>query len=278
MNSLRPRLRSWRHIFLKLPLIRQSRRFQIVSKYLLPSASKAFVWSFKNTEESNFYYKISSQNRNYLASTIALVTRTSFNDVINYFAELENDDELRTHISQGLVKYEKGVAIDVNYGRRVGWYAFIRITKPAFVVETGVDHGVGSCIITSALLRNSLDGFEGRYLGTEINPLAGKLLSGTYAKMGEIKYADSLLTLKELNTQISLFINDSDHSAEYERAEYEAIASKLAPSAIILGDNSHVSGELFDFSVMKGRHFLYVPEQPENHWYPGAGIGISFKG
>ena len=58
------------------------------------------------------------------------------------------------------------------------------MTKPALVVEMGVDHGVGSCIISAALLRNIEEGFEGRYSGTEINPFAGMLLSDKYATVG----------------------------------------------------------------------------------------------
>jgi len=73
-----------------------------------------------------------------------------------------------------------------------------------------------------------------------------------------------------------LFINDSDHSADYEYHEYLTIAANLTPNAIILGDNSHISDSLRRFSEERKRNFLVFREKPKDHWYPGAGIGISF--
>jgi hypothetical protein len=73
-----------------------------------------------------------------------------------------------------------------------------------------------------------------------------------------------------------LFINDSDHSAKYEAREYQTISTKLSERSIVLGDNSHATNELANFSVQIGRRFVYFAEKPLNHWYPGAGIGILF--
>ena len=75
---------------------------------------------------------------------------------------------------------------------------------------------------------------------------------------------------------IDLFINDSDHSASYEYREYQSIKNKLSPKALILGDNSHVTDELLKFSIENDRNFVLFREEPKDHWYPGAGIGISF--
>jgi hypothetical protein len=52
--------------------------------------------------------------------------------------------------------------------------------------------------------------------------------------------------LGRLSEPIHLFINDSDHSEDYEAREYVAVADKLSPGAIVLGDNSHVSAALSD--------------------------------
>jgi predicted O-methyltransferase YrrM len=148
--------------------------------------------------------------------------------------------------------------------------------KPKVVVETGVDKGLGSVVLCAALLRNRNDGEPGRYYGTDLNPAAGYLLSGKYAETGEILYGDSIESLRALGDPIDLFINDSDHSAEYEAAEYETIKDNLSPSAVILGDNSHVTDKLFQFSRHNGRQFIFWEEEPINHWYPGGGIGFSF--
>ena len=62
----------------------------------------------------------------------------------------------------------------------------------------------------------------------------------------------------------------------YEADEYKTIISKLSKNSVILGDNSHSTDELLKFSIEHGRNFVLFRERPKNHWYPGAGIGISF--
>jgi hypothetical protein len=144
-------------------------------------------------------------------------------------------------------------------------------------VETGVDKGLGSVMICAALLRNDKEGYPGTYIGTDINPEAGWLLRPPYSAVGRLAYGDSIETLKRLEKPIDLFINDSDHSAEYEYREYQTIADGLSPAAVILGDNSHATDSLCRFSLEKGRQFLFFREEPQAHWYPGGGIGISFR-
>ena len=115
----------------------------------------------------------------------------------------------------------------------------------------------------------------GRRFGTDINRSAGQLFSGPYKKVGKILYGDSLQTLSEFKKQIDLFINDSDHSSEYEHREYLQIQKNLGPRSIILGDNAHVSDSLIRFSRENSRKFYFFKEEPSDHWYPGAGIGVS---
>jgi len=234
-------------------------------------------WIWKDTESSNFYYQLTSLNQDHLAQLIVSVTGERYETVLAYFNELEHDDSLRKHLKDQLSHTNYGRDIEIEFGRRLGWYAFVRILKPKVIVETGVDHGVGACVLTSALLRNVAEGHSGRYYGTEIRPEAGKLLSGKYASVGEILYNDSILSLKSLREEIDLFINDSDHSSEYEYQEYLTVFEKLSPTAVLLGDNSHVTDSLSRFSREHQRKFIFFSEKPANHWYPGAGIGISYS-
>ena len=85
-----------------------------------------------------------------------------------------------------------------------------------------------------------------------------------------------LAVTDRLDSNIDLFINDSDHSAEYEEREYACVASKLSPQAVLLGDNAHVTDKLYQFAAATGRRFLFFSEKPANHWYPGAGIGAAW--
>ncbi len=248
--------------------------------YFRPRLGRLVRKTFSVGEITNFTYDLTGTNLNYLAHMLSLVTGRSHREIAGFIAEARADKALKAHVAAAM--HARGAVFDTNldcmFGRRLGWYALVRALRPRVVIETGVERGHGAVMLCAALLRNAQDGHPGRYFGTDIAPGAGWLLSGPYAQTGKILYGDSLESLASLDEKIDLFINDSDHSAEYEAREYEAIEAKLSPGAIILGDNAHVTDKLALFSEKTGREFLFFREEPLEHWYAGAGIGISFPG
>ncbi len=222
---------------------------------------------------------MSDASRLYLAQAIGIATSTAPTEVLKLFDELDADEELREHIETCRRRSKEGRYQDPNmkFGRRIGWYAIARLTKPKIIIETGVDKGLGAVILCAALRKNQNEGIKGTYYGTEINPDAGYLLQGPYSEHGKILFGDSVETLNAFEEGIDLFINDSDHSTSYEQLEYDAIKSKIRMETFILGDNSHYSPELAKFSLENHRKFLFATEVPKNHWYPGGGLGISYS-
>jgi len=212
-----------------------------------------------------------------LAHAISIVTNCEFEKCINILHEPLQNKELINHIFSK-IKNDSNEVTDnrIEFGRRLGWYAFARIIKPKLIVETGVDKGLGAVLLCSALKLNNDEGYVGKYIGTDIDNSAGFLLDGEFKKFGEIQYGDSIESLEKIDEKIDLFINDSDHSSLYEEQEYEVIKDKMYQKGIILGDNSHITDKLSNFSAKYNRKFIFFKEDPENHWYPGAGIGISF--
>ncbi len=236
-------------------------------------------WLIKSKELTNFTYDLEASNKRYLAALIADVANVEFDRVMSYIKEIEENEQLRQHIAKATRQNEWAFMADpeARFGRRIGWYAMVRTLKPKTIVETGIDKGLGACVLIAALPKNQEAGYEGKYYGTDINPIAGYLLSGEYAKHGCILYGDSIESLRKLDITIDLFINDSDHSADYEAEEYRTVVNKLSDHAIILGDNSDSTDKLLEFSLKTNRSFLFFKEKPLEHWYPGEGIGISFK-
>lgn len=236
-------------------------------------------WGFTSREDTNFTCHLTPENISYLASTISVVTRVDYSTILKYINEPETDTGLKETIQEAIKNssFKNNTDIEVRFGRRLGWYAFARILKPKIIIETGVDKGLGSVLLCAALLKNREEGYEGKYYGTDINPAAGYLLSGRYQEVGKILYGDSIKTLSQFKENIDLFINDSDHSEEYEYQEYLTIQNLINDKTIIIGDNAHCTDKLFRFSRETNRSFLFFQETPLNHWYPGGGIGISFK-
>ena len=246
--------------------------------YLKPRLSELIQWAQRSRETSNFTYDLTDLNRAQLAGWVSAIAGCTLQQARQWIDELRQDSALRDHLNRLTATAADAITADLNmgYGRRLGWYALVRALKPRTIVETGVDKGLGSCVLAAALLRNRAEGHPGRYIGTDINPQAGWLFQGPYREAGEILYGDSIESLERLDSPIDLFINDFDHSDEYEEREYACIVSKLSPSAVVLGDNAHVTDKLYQFAFATGRRFLFFSEKPADHWYPGAGIGAAW--
>jgi len=255
------------------------RRIYNASKYFNYKYLQILRWGFTSKEYTNYTYKLKPENIQYLANTISVVTGVDYSVILNYINEANSDNELKETILTALKNspLRKYADKEIHFGRRLGWYAFVRVLKPEIVIETGVDKGLGSIILCAALLRNKEEGYNGKYYGTDIDPNAGYILSGKYKEVGEILYGDSIKSLTQFTHKIDLFINDSDHSADYEYQEYLTIQKLITDKTIILGDNSHCTDKLAVFSNETNRNFLFFQETPLDHWYPGAGIGISFR-
>ena len=168
------------------------------------------------------------------------------------------------HVEAGMKRHLPGIG-KVGIGRRLGWYAAARILKPKIIVETGVDYGLGSCVLCAALMRNAAEGFPGRYIGLEIRKEAGQLLTGPFAQFGRIEYGDSLASLSRFEETIDLFVSDSDHSLDFEAREYDAVTARLSGKAMILGDNSHFSPMLARYSSAKAGA-PSSSKEPRQHW------------
>jgi hypothetical protein len=238
-------------------------------------------WLIRSGERTNHTYDLTTLSKTYLAHAVSLVTGQPVNVVMTYIAEAESDRALSDHLlaARNAQPPDLRAASDPTawFGRRLGWYAVVRSVKPSLVVETGVDKGLGAVMLCAALRRNRAEGHAGRYLGTDLNPNAGYLLSGAYAEVGGVAFGDSLQSLAKVNAPIDVFINDSDHNPEYEAREYRMIQPKLSDGAVVLSDNAHSTQALSDFAAVTGRRFLFWQERPKDHWYPGAGIGFAFR-
>ena len=252
-------------------------RVWTAAQYQRDTVKTVLKWAFTSRETTNFTYDITKRNKDYLAWFVSAVSGCDKKSAANYILELEDDSVLRSHLRRSLqaARFNYKADAEPQYGRRLGWYALVRLKRPKIVVETGTDKVLGSAVIAAALLKNAAEGFPGRLYTIDLNPQAGWLLKDPYSQCAAFINDDSLNYLSTCNHQIDIFVNDSDHSAEHERSEYEMIDRKLTSDSLVLGDNSHCTTELLEFAERTNRRFLFFREEPENHWYPGGGIGIA---
>ncbi len=229
-------------------------------------------WLVRSREHTNYTFELTALNREHLAWFVALVTDRPVAEIRGYIAELDQDDTLRAHIRTRTEASPRRRLADpvARWHKRLGWYALVRATHPSHVVETGTDKGLGALVLAAALLRNG----TGKLTTIDVNSEAGYLIGSRYAEVVDLRVDDSLSIIPTLRG-VGTFLHDSWHTYEYETAEYEAVSPLLAPGALVLSDNAHVTTALPDWADRTGRRFSYWQERPEGHWYPGGGIGVA---
>lgn len=262
----------------KILFFRRIKDGLFATKYFNKKYFKILIWTIRSREDTNYTYDLTEQNLDELYKLLESIFKINYFEIKKYSIELLENEKLKEYLLKKIKSsnFKNFADKEIKYSRRIGWYIIARIIKPRLIIETGVDKGMGSVILTEAIIKNKLDGYEGEYIGTDINPNAGYLFKDLYLENGKIIYGDSIESLKKIQKPIDLFINDSDHSATYEGNEYKTILNKLSDNSVILGDNSHSTDELLKFSIKHNRKFVLFRERPRDHWYPGAGIGISY--
>src|SRR4030095_8586296 len=118
-------------------------------------------WGFTSKEYYNHTYHLTDLNLLYLASYIAVISGHDVDTIQKYMRELEEDEALRGLLRERTLNSPDRHNSDVEprYGRRLGWYALVRATRPRVIVETGVDRGLGTVVLAAAVARNAKDGF-----------------------------------------------------------------------------------------------------------------------
>jgi hypothetical protein len=237
------------------------------------------AWLNQSREASNFTYDLEPNNLNHLAAFVCGVTALPLAQAEGYIGELLSSellrDVVRDVITEGGMVHKSDP--EARVGRRAGWYALARASRPKVVVETGVDKGLGSCVLAEALRRNAEEGHAGRLYAVDINPDAGILLKASeYAQYGEFVASDAIEFLQAFHGKIDLLVSDSEHSPEYEERELEAARPRMAPQSVIVSDNAHVTDNLYRYARRYGKRFLFFQERPAHHIYAGGGIGACY--
>jgi predicted O-methyltransferase YrrM len=192
-----------------------------------------------------------------------------------HIEELFSDESLRAHIRDTTIQQGSRVAADpeARYGRRVGWYVIARVLRPQLIVETGVDKGLGTCVLAAALLRNAAEGHPGHLLAIDIDPTCGWLVGPPYDSITEIRIEDSSEVLPAIPETIDIFIHDSNHTEEFETNELTVVLPKMAPTGVMMSDNAHEGPALMKFAESLGLRSYFWREVPKDHYFSGGGIG-----
>ncbi len=257
-----------------LPQLRILRSYS-VSLRRQPRLFLGFVLTGRET--TNFTYEIA--NTEELVDFVATALQRPAAEIAGYVQEVEEDAALHAALSTQLARRN-----DLNsrpmFGRRVGWYCLVRALKPRLVVETGTADGLGTALLAQALTNNALTGSPGELLSFDIDPQSGWLLDTPTFEGVRLVIGDALTTLpSELDgRKVDLFIHDSDHSYEHERAELDLAVLHGSNELVLVSDNAHATTALREICFELGSEYRFFRERPVAHFYPGAGIGVALVG
>lgn len=138
-------------------------------------------------------------------------------------------------------------AYDLGLGMSEILFVAINVKKPLCIIETGVAAGVSSNVILTALEMNE----AGKLVSIDITDKVGELIGGNLKIRWELKVLPDLARenafakyLKS-NSNATIFLHDSDHSALWQIFEFRNIMLHLPNIELILFDD--VSQELINF-------------------------------
>jgi hypothetical protein len=238
--------------------------------YVLP-------WAFASREYSNFSYEITSISRAGLCGMVAVIANTNIRSVVAFADELQSNTELAEHVRSDHADSERKWSSDPQFrpGRRLLYYLLVRALKPGFVVEAGVDKGLGAAIICEALHRNTAEGRPGDYLGIENNPLQRSSIYFRFRhKRGEIRHGNSPDVIRTLPCKIDLFVHETTTDPGHVRAQFEALQGHLAVGGVIA--SPWAASQLAEYAANYGKKLLMHKEESVRHWYPGSRLTVVF--
>ncbi|MFN8160108.1 MAG: class I SAM-dependent methyltransferase [Solirubrobacterales bacterium] len=185
--------------------------------------------------------------------------------------EARSDRALRSRLEAAASSRPWSMKPHPQLGRRLGWYAIVRLVRPRRIIETGTHDGLGSLTVIAALERNAREhGTDGHLVSLDLDPHAGWMV-GADPRFSLIVGPITDTLGPALAEPVDLFLHDSDHSYEHEYFELSLAAGAGVP--ILLSDNSHATTALRDLCAEKGGAYSFFRERPRNHFYPGGGIG-----
>lgn len=244
-------------------------------------SKKVFRYALVSKETATFTYNLSPENETYLMNLTAQVTKKDISTIERYFKELKEDLELKEtilhQISRSSFKKKKDKRCD--YGNKLALYAIVRTLKPKTIVENGVEAGFTSIVVCEAVRKNKAEGFNGKFIGLDINENAGFLVKSEskYNSFSEFKCGDAIESLKSLDSKVDFYFSDGFRSYQYEQNEFSALRDKLNENAVVITNKATFSKALFELSQQLDKNYSFFKEQPAGHWYEGAGIGIMYS-
>ena len=192
---------------------------------------------------SNFYVpSISQEDEIHFCCQILGCEKAAVEEV---FQELELDEDFVEQLSRHYESVRADIPIPFSIGRFKTWYAIVRLLKPNIVLETGVHDGLSSTLILRAMSRNDRGCLVSIDLPALDLPIGvdgpGWLIPDDLKSRWRLNLGDAhqlLPVLARQHAPIDVFIHDSDHTAKFQKFEYQTVKPFLSTTGLLLTDDA----------------------------------------
>jgi len=228
-------------------------------------------WLWASREVGDFSYRTTAQSNIALCGVVSAVSGVPLGTVIGFLDEFDASNGLDDYVRARHASLKSKWTLDPQFrpARRLAYYLLIRALKPAFIVEAGVNNGLGAILISEALRRNG----TGDYLGIEFDPGRDCALHRDYpGKVGSIVYGDSAAVLATLERPVDFFVHDTTTERNHVAAQLKAL--KLSPRGVLF--STWFDPQFVDYARAHDMGLLVHADEPFQHWYPGSRVTIVY--
>lgn len=253
-------------------------RLRVGLRPLWVQAVRTLIWLVRSREWANFNCDYEPEGLEAVVCALAELSRLSRAEVRGFAQEIRSDAEFARRYHQRVrdTRLRHSCDEQLRYGRFVVNYMMVRASGARVVFEAGTDRGLGSWAICRALQRNAGTGGGGRaplLITVDVRPDRGEFLDGDEGGLVRRLQGDSVAALLATPEPIDLFLHDTVNDPAHSRAQFAALASRLAPQGMV--HSCWFSAEFIAFCDERGLRSLEYVERVRNHWYAGGRCGMA---
>jgi hypothetical protein len=233
------------------------------------SLGRRLAYVLFDPETESFSFELGNEREVIAALAIALGRPEG--ELAGYAAETRRDPELGELLTRH-VRWRFDVKRRLPLGNRLAWYVIVRALKPELIVETGIYQGLGSLALLRALARNNKEGAPGELMSFDTNPRAGSIVrekarNGWHRFVGSTH--DRLLPALD-GRRVNMLIQDTPHTEENQRFEFEAALSHAASDLLLVDCSGGWASTLEDICAERNGTFHSVRLRSRDHVCAGT--------
>ncbi len=262
----------WRFRTHRLGRFRWRTKYQLMRSFNADvSLRRQLAYVLFDPEIESFSFELANE-REVVAGLAAALDRP-VRELEGYAAETHQDPELNELLSRHL-RGRFDVKRRLPLGNRLAWYVIARACKPQMVVETGIYLGLGSLVLLRALERNCQEGHPGELMSFDTLASAGSIVRQQLRHPWHrfVGSTTELLLPALENRRVDMLFQDTPHTEENQRFEFEAALAHAAPRLLLLDGSGGTASTLGTICTEHDGIYHRASLRSRDHVHPGVDI------